>query len=117
MVVETDYCGLVSGRKVDKGPLFELFYGEPAAAPMIKACPVNMECRLHRTLDFDTHDLFIGEIIHSYVDEEVLTDGVPDYGKVRPMLFDMPRKKYWRLGEAFADCWKIGLERKNVPGT
>ena len=34
-VAETDYTGLVSGRKIDKSALFEVFYGELDAAPMI----------------------------------------------------------------------------------
>ena len=36
MVKKTDYCGLVSGRQVDKSELFTIFYGEPKNAPMIK---------------------------------------------------------------------------------
>jgi len=112
MVVATDYCGIKSGKHVDKSKIFDLFYGELKAAPMISACPVTMECRLHQTIDFETHDLFIGEIVHTYCEESALTDGTVDFEKVRPMLFDMPRKKYWRLGEPFADCWKIGLQWK-----
>ncbi len=79
---------------------------------MIRACPVTMERRLHQTVDFKTHDLFIGEIVHAYCEEAVFTDGELDFAKVKPMLFDMPRKKYWRLGEPFADCWKMGLAWK-----
>lgn len=112
MVVETDYCGIKSGKKVDKSQMFDLFYGELKGAPMISACPVTMECRLYQTLDFGTHDLFIGEVVQTYCEETVFTDGELDFAKVKPMLFDIPRKKYWRLGEPFADCWKIGLEWK-----
>ncbi len=36
LVVETDYCGLFSGRNNDKSGIFELFYGELKAIPMIK---------------------------------------------------------------------------------
>jgi flavin reductase (DIM6/NTAB) family NADH-FMN oxidoreductase RutF len=69
MVTKTDYCGLVSGRRVDKGALFETFYGKLGSAPMIKECPVNMECRLIQTIDFPRHDIFIGEIAETYCDE------------------------------------------------
>lgn len=112
MVKATDYCGIKSGKKTDKSKIFELFHGELNAAPMIQACPVTMECRLYQTVDFKTHDLFIGEIVQTYVEESVLTEGAVDFAKVKPMLFDMPRKKYWRLGEPFADCWQIGLAWK-----
>ena len=65
LVVETDYVGIVSGKKVDKSRVFELFYGRLLKAPLIKACPVCMECRLYDTYDTPTHDLFIGEIVET----------------------------------------------------
>jgi flavin reductase (DIM6/NTAB) family NADH-FMN oxidoreductase RutF len=112
LVVETDYAGIVSGKKVDKGGLFDLFYGELETAPMIMNCPVNMECRLERVVDFPSHDVFVGEIVETYADESVLTDGKIDVAKVKPLLFDMPLKKYRALGNPIADCWSIGKELK-----
>lgn len=108
LVVETDYCGLVSGKDTDKSEIFETFYGKLETAPLIAQCPVNMECKLHDIIDFPTHDVFMGEIVASYSDEAVLTNGVVDLAKVKPMLFDMARKNYWRLGEPFARCWNVG---------
>ncbi len=32
-------------------------------APMIKQCPINMECKLIQIVDFPKHDIFIGEIV------------------------------------------------------
>lgn len=59
-----------------------------------------------------SNDLFIGEIVHAYCEEAVFADGELDFAKVKPMRFDMPRKKCWSLGEPFADCWKISLAWK-----
>ena len=50
-IVETDYVGLVSGKKTDKSDLFEIFNGELENAPMIAQCAINMECRLYDTYD------------------------------------------------------------------
>jgi flavin reductase (DIM6/NTAB) family NADH-FMN oxidoreductase RutF len=36
MLEETDYCGLVSGRKVDKSKLFEIFYGKLSTVVITK---------------------------------------------------------------------------------
>ena len=108
LVEKTDYCGLVSGKDVNKAELFETFYGELKTAPMIKECPVCMECRLIQTVDFPRHDVFIGQIVETYCDEQSLTDGVLDFAKVRPFLFVMNDKSYWRLGERFAKAWDIG---------
>lgn len=112
MVKETDYCGLVSGRNVDKSKLFESFYGKLGTAPMIKKCPVNMECRLLQTVDFPRHDIFLGEVIETFCDEEYLTDGVVDFRKVNPILFVMNDRSYWKLGEPMAKAWEIGKELK-----
>jgi flavin reductase (DIM6/NTAB) family NADH-FMN oxidoreductase RutF len=113
LVVETDYVGLVSGKKTDKSGLFDIFYGELDRAPMIKECPLNMECRLFDTYDTATHDLFIGEIVQTYADESVLTDGKVDLTKVRPLLFDMNSVKYWSVGDAIAGCWNAGKQMKH----
>jgi flavin reductase (DIM6/NTAB) family NADH-FMN oxidoreductase RutF len=112
MVKETDYCGIVTGKNTDKAALFDNFYGELKTAPMISACPINMECKLVETVDFPTHDVFVGEIVATYCDEEILTEEMVDHSRVRPMLFDMNSKSYWRLGQRFAKCWNIGKELK-----
>ncbi len=60
MVKETDYCGLLSGKDVDKAELFENFYGKLWTAPMIEECPLNIECRLIKTVTFqDTAYLLV----------------------------------------------------------
>jgi flavin reductase (DIM6/NTAB) family NADH-FMN oxidoreductase RutF len=112
MVRETDYCGLVSGKNADKSVMFENFYGVLKTAPMIKNCPVNMECRLIKTVDFPKHDIFIGEIAASYCDEEYMTDGIVDFAKVRPIMFVMNDTGYWKLGERFATAWSVGKTLK-----
>ena len=44
MMEKTDFCGLVSGRNVDKSALFDVYYGELKTAPMITECPLSLEC-------------------------------------------------------------------------
>jgi flavin reductase (DIM6/NTAB) family NADH-FMN oxidoreductase RutF len=108
MVQETDYCRLVSGRRVDKTKLFNVFYGTLKTAPMIAECPISMECKLTKVVDFPKHDIFIGEIVATYAEETVLTDGVVDYSKVQPFFFTMTDNGYWKLGERFAQAWSVG---------
>ena len=110
MVKETDYCGLVSGKDANKAALFETFYGKLKTAPMIRQCPLNMECRLIQTVDFPRHDIFIGEVVETHCDEEFLTDGLPDFAKIQPLLFVMSDRSYYRLGDRFAKAWSVGKE-------
>lgn len=112
LVKETDYCGLVSGKQKDKAVCFKTFYGKLKTAPMIEECVINMECELIKTVDFSSHDVFIGKIVATYCDETVLTDGVVDFGKVQPILFVMNDRSYWKLGRRFAKAWDIGKLRR-----
>jgi flavin reductase (DIM6/NTAB) family NADH-FMN oxidoreductase RutF len=109
-VKETDYCGLVSGRNKDKSSLFQIFYGALGTAPMIQNCPVNLECKLKQTVDFPTHELFIGEIVEAYCDEKYMKDGVLDLAQVQPILYGPD--SYWTIGRAFAKTFKVGKELK-----
>ena len=108
MVIQTDYFGLVSGKRVDKAKLVQTFYGELETAPMIEQCRINMECRLLQTVDFPQHDVFVGEIVATHCDESVLTDGVVDFERVQPILFAMNDRSYWKLGGRLGKAWSIG---------
>jgi flavin reductase (DIM6/NTAB) family NADH-FMN oxidoreductase RutF len=112
MVEKTDYCGLVSGREVNKGELFKTFYGKLKTAPMIEECPINMECELIKTVDFPNHDIFIGRIVETYCDDGVLENGVVDFSKVKPILFVMNDRSYWKLGSRLARAWNVGKKFK-----
>jgi flavin reductase (DIM6/NTAB) family NADH-FMN oxidoreductase RutF len=116
MVAVTDYCGLVSGRKADKSKLFELFYGELKAAPLIAACPVAIECRLAQTVDLPTNTFFIGEIVNIWSEERYLEGGKPDVRKTRPFLLTMPDNRYWAVGGQVGDAWKDGAAVKRAGG-
>lgn len=112
LMVETDFCGIMTGKKTDKAALFDLFYGELKTAPMIRQCPVNMELRLHDVLDFDTHDIFIGRLVQTHAADSVLKAGKIDIAKMRPLLFDMASVQYWRLGPPVGKCWNVGKSLK-----
>jgi flavin reductase (DIM6/NTAB) family NADH-FMN oxidoreductase RutF len=112
MMEITDYCGIASGEKVDKGGLFEVFYGKLKTAPMIEECPLCMECELIQTIEFPTNTLFIGEIIGAYASEECLTEGKPDIKKMDPLLLTMPDNRYWKVGEYAGKAWGSGKDYK-----
>jgi len=108
MVEITDYVGLVSGKRVDKSNLFNLFYGELKNAPMISECPLTMECKLVKTVELPSNSFFIGEIVGAYSEERFLTNGVPDIKKINPFLLTMPDNGYWSVGELIGRAWSDG---------
>jgi flavin reductase (DIM6/NTAB) family NADH-FMN oxidoreductase RutF len=112
MVEITDYCGIVSGKKTDKSEIFDLFYGELKTAPLIRDCPLCMECKLVEIVESGPNEIYIGEIIGTYTEDKFLTDGKLDFRKMKPLILSQPDTSYWRLGEQVAMAWNIGKKYK-----
>ena len=112
MVEITDYCGIVSGKKTDKSEIFDLFYGELKTAPLIKDCPLCIECKLVEIVESGLNEIFIGEIMGIYTEERFLTDGKLDFKKMKPLILSQPDTSYWRLGEQVGKAWNIGKRYK-----
>ena len=112
LLEKTDYCGIVSGRKVDKSKLFDVFYGSLAGAPLIKECPLSMACRLNQTVKLPFDTLYIGDVVEVYTEERYLTGGKPDVKKINPFTLTMPDNHYWRVGEIAGNAWSAGKKLK-----
>lgn len=100
MMKATDLCGIRSGRETDKFKLAS-FTSVPASkvqAPLIKECPVNIECSLKDTIRLGSHDMFLGEVVAVHVDEEIVDPaGRIDYGRAGPFVYNLG--EYWDLGK------------------
>lgn len=110
LLEKTDYCGIVSGEKIDKSSVFDVFYGSLKTAPMIQQCPVALECRLVQAVPLQTNTLFIGEIAGVYAEGRVIKDGKPDFLEIDPLFLTMPDNRYWRLGNYVGDAWSAGRD-------
>ncbi|MEW6202929.1 MAG: flavin reductase family protein [bacterium] len=86
----TDWCGVVSGRDHDKFGTGKLT-AEPASvvkAPLIRECPVNLECVVRESRLLGTHEMFIAEVVKAHFDESVLDDkGRLDFEKIHPWAY------------------------------
>jgi flavin reductase (DIM6/NTAB) family NADH-FMN oxidoreductase RutF len=109
---KVDYCGIYSGHKVDKSQIFKVDFGKLDTAPLIQECPVNLECRVIQSLDLGSHNLFIGEIIETYINEDCLTDDKADPVKIDPLIYTTGTRQYQRLGEAVGRAWEIGKKKE-----
>lgn len=108
-----DYCGIKSGKTVDKSGVFETFYGKLETAPMIKNCPVCMECRLIEVVDIITDNIvYVGDVVETYSDDQYMTGGVLDLIKTNPLLFSVREKKYVSIGERIGSAWEVGKNYK-----
>ena len=113
LVTRTDYCGLVSGRETDKSDVFEVFYGDLGNAPMIKECPLCIECELVDVVSLPSHYLFLGQVVAVFADKDCLSDGKPDIQKIHPFVLTMPDNRYWAVGRQIGKAWSIGQELKH----
>ncbi len=115
LVKQADLCGLVSGVKLDKVTAcgFDVFYGKMENAPLIRQCPVNLECKVVHILNLGGHALVVGSIEETHVSESCLTDGNPDIDKIKPILYSRGVSPlYYAFGQSLGEAFNIGNELK-----
>lgn len=86
----TDYCGVRSGRDVDKFKETGLTRekAEFVKAPMIKESPVSIECRVTEVKKLGSHDMFLAEVLAVHADEEYMDENnCFDLNRARPMVY------------------------------
>ena len=82
----TDYCGVRSGRDVDKFKEQKLTPEESKVVkcPSIAESPVNIECKVTEIKELGSHDMFIAEIVNVNVDEDLMDELVRIEEVVKP---------------------------------
>lgn len=108
-----DYCGVISGRDVNKF-LQTGLTPIPAIhvkAPLIAECPVNIECQVKNVIFLGSHDVFISEILAIHYNEDVLdSDRRPDLHKIQPYGYCL--KEYRAISEKLGS---YGYSKKARP--
>lgn len=113
LVEATDFVGIKSGKEIDKSTIFQVFYGELKNAPMIKEAAINMECKVMNIIDTGKgHEIFIGQVMQSYAEDEYMTDDILDISKIKPLIYATGQKSYWNLGTEIGNAWTIGRNYK-----
>lgn len=103
MARATDFCGVRSGREMDKLAAAGLT-AEPAnavSAPVITQSPLSLECRVRQIIPLGSHDMFLAEIVAVDVEEKLLDEA----GKLR---LEKAGLMAYSHGEYFAMGKKIG---------
>lgn len=71
-----DWCGVKSGRDVDKFAAMNL-HAAPAAkvgTVLLEESPLNLECKVTQRIPLGSHDLFLAEVVAVDVDESLLDE-------------------------------------------
>lgn len=90
LVYATDYCGVRSGRDVNKFEEMKLtpIPGEKVKAPLIAESPVNIECRVTEVIALGSHDMFLAEVVGVHVEGKYLDgDGKFHLDQAKPIVY------------------------------
>ncbi len=72
----TDFCGVRSGRDIDKFRELHLtpLAAEQVRAPLIAESPVNIECRVRQVMPLGSHDMFLADVVAVHADEKYMDE-------------------------------------------
>ena len=72
----TDFCGVRSGRDVDKFKEMKLTKEKAniISVPLIKESPVSVECKVKEIVPLGSHDMFVAEIVAIDADEKYIDE-------------------------------------------
>ena len=108
-----DFCGVRSGRDTDKAKETGLNY-MPAdglkTAPAVQGAPLSLCCKVRRTLELGSHDMFIGEVVSVMVRQDLLdTDGKLHLEKAGLIAYS--HGLYQKLGDVIGFFgWSVARE-------
>lgn len=109
----TDFCGVRSGRDVDKWKAAKLtpMRSDVVSAPCIAESPVNIECRVVKREQLGSHDLFIAEVAAVHVDDQYMDEkGSFHLENARPIVYN--HGEYYDLGKKLG---KFGYSVQKKP--
>lgn len=96
----TDYCGVASGRDVDKWEKMNLtpIPSEKVSVPAVAESPINIECKVTEVKELGTHHMFIAEVVNVRADEKYMDEkGKFHLEQSKPIAYS--HGTYFSLGE------------------
>ena len=118
IMTEADFCGITSGKETDKFAATGLtkMPSKNIESPIIRECPLNLECKLVDWQIVGRTIHFIGEILETHIDTDKLKD-LNQYGSIdieafNPLIYIGGVREYRKVGEKVGDPYKIGNELK-----
>lgn len=72
----TDYCGVRSGRDIDKYEEMKLtpLPSQHIHAPGIAQSPVNIECKVTNIIPLGSHDMFLAKVVGVTIDDKYMDE-------------------------------------------
>ena len=96
----TDYCGVKSGKDVDKFGKMRLtkLASEKINSVAIAESPVNIECKVRQIMELGSHSLFIADVVNVRVDSRYI-DEKGRFNLAKSELIAYSHGRYYELGK------------------
>ena len=100
MAYETDFCGVKSGKDIDKFKELGLKEAESkiVKVPGIDKSPVNIECKVVEVKELGSHSMFIAKVVSVNVNE-ALIDETGRFNLNQADLLTYSHGEYYSLGK------------------
>lgn len=101
MARETDWCGVVSGRREDKFAAcgFTKEAGSVLGVPLIQESPISLECRVREVTSLGSHDMFLADVVGVRADEQYIDPVTGAFDMKKAGLLVYAHGEYFGLGE------------------
>ncbi len=109
----TDWCGVKSGRDVDKFKEMHLTKEKAnmVKCPLIKESPVSIECKIKQITELGSHTMFLAEVLCIDADEKYIDEkGAFDISKCN--LIAYANGGYYALGKKLGK-FGYSVQKKN----
>ena len=117
MAYATDYCGVRSGRNVDKWKETGLtpVPAQTVKAPVIAESPVAIECRVTEVKELGSHHMFLAEVVAVHADERYMDENNRFHlNKARPLVYS--HGEYLGTGKKLGTFgYSVKKRKKTVP--
>ncbi len=115
MAKDTDFCGVRSGRDLDKFDRTGLHKGKASIvrAPIILESPVNIECRVKEEIPLGSHTMFLADVVHVTVEDAYMDQkGSFRLEMADPIVYC--HGSYHTIGKALGNFgYSVRKQRKN----
>lgn len=101
MARATDWCGVKSGREVDKWKETGLtpLAGEKVSSPTIEESPLSIECRVKEVMRLGSHDMVIADVLNVRADSRWIDEESGKFSLEKAGIMAYVHGGYYSLGE------------------
>ncbi|MBQ3543789.1 MAG: flavin reductase family protein [Lachnospiraceae bacterium] len=116
LVYAADFCGVKSGRDVDKFEFLKLHQSNSVnvKAPGIEESPVNIECKVRKIDELGSHHMFIADVVSVNIDDKYM-DKTGKFNLNKSDLAVYSHGEYFALGEK-QGSFGYSISKKKVSG-